>query len=183
MRFSLWHVKTRTLAGIVWFPATVPTNPFEWFFLQLGAVSSCTWAEDCRPLQISKDLSQCSSILLCILLCELQPLGPLWASNSAPWFRESSRLHLGSHTLHPSLETVQAASRGSHSAHLICFKSPSDHCPSFSDIQCSENYCFIEFVVFVKLYVSGGRAYFVLVTATLQAWKFFVLFCFFLSHI
>lgn len=42
----------------------------------------------------------------------------------------------GSPSQHPSLETVQAVNRGSHRAHRICFKSPSDHCPSLFDIQC-----------------------------------------------
>lgn len=63
-----WQVGTRALPGFVWFPAPVPSDPSERFFLQPWAVSFRTGTEDYWSLPISKALSSGSWPLLCSAL-------------------------------------------------------------------------------------------------------------------
>lgn len=63
-----WQVRTRALPGFVWFPAPVPSDPSERFFLQPWAVSFLTGTEDYWSLPISEALSSGSWPLLCSAL-------------------------------------------------------------------------------------------------------------------
>lgn len=102
-----------------------------------------------RPLRIPE--SSLSETLFSLAVCPTNSsyLGSPRLSVLSPQIRELHWVPCAFFQPEPVWNTLNARySPGNHRAHLICFLSFRDCCPSVPDAQCLKNYYFIHFVSF-----------------------------------
>lgn len=147
--------------GPKWAPATVPPNPFGWFFLPGLGQFPCTHLLISTLLNTQGQPSEALANFLCLpLLCtvncsplSLQILISIFPTQGVCWVLLIFPLFASQ----PG-NSLKPESQGKHEAYLTCFLSQINHLPSLLYVQYLEKCCLIYFVWFFNCFSKKGKS-------------------------